>query len=40
MAHLLYDREGTQLVERGLYVDEAQWQYHVFDVSTHQSDGR
>jgi hypothetical protein len=29
-----YERDGTDLVERGLYLDMPGWQYHVFDVST------
>jgi hypothetical protein len=28
----VYDRDGTELVERGLYLDLPPWSYHVFDV--------
>jgi hypothetical protein len=26
-----YERDGDELVERGLYLDLAPWQYHTFD---------
>jgi hypothetical protein len=29
-----YEREGTELSERGLYLDLPGWGYHVFRVST------
>ena len=28
-----YDREGDDLVSRGLYLDMAPWSYHVFEVT-------
>jgi hypothetical protein len=30
-----FDRDGNDLVSRGLYLDMAPWSYHVFEVSTH-----
>src|SRR5262249_3361612 len=27
-----YERDGTALAERGLYLDIPEWHYHVFDV--------
>ena len=29
-----YDRDGDDLVSRGLYLDLPPWGYHVFDVTT------
>jgi hypothetical protein len=29
-----YDRSGSELVSRGLYLDVPAWGYHVFDVTT------
>ena len=29
-----YERDGTELVSRGLYVDLPPWGFHVFDVAT------
>jgi hypothetical protein len=29
-----YDRDGTELVSRGLYLDLPAWGYHVFEVTT------
>ena len=28
-----YDRDGDELIERGLYLDVDPWQYHVFQVT-------
>jgi hypothetical protein len=28
-----YDREGSDLVSRGLYLDLSPWGYHVFDMT-------
>jgi hypothetical protein len=28
-----YDRDGSDLVSRGLYLDLPPWNYHVFEVS-------
>jgi hypothetical protein len=32
MGDFLYDRDGNDLSSRGLYLDVAGWQYHVFDM--------
>jgi hypothetical protein len=32
MGDAVYDRNGPDLAERGLYLDLGPWQYHVFDV--------
>jgi hypothetical protein len=32
MQPVAYDREGNDLVQRGLYLDVAGWAYHVFSV--------
>jgi hypothetical protein len=29
-----YDRDGSELLSRGLYLDVPAWAYHVFDVTT------
>jgi hypothetical protein len=38
MGEEVYERDGSDLVERGLYVDQAPWQFNVFAVET-QDDG-
>jgi hypothetical protein len=30
MATEVYDRDGTELVDHGLYIDHAPWQLNVF----------
>jgi hypothetical protein len=32
MGNAVYDREGRELSERGLYLDLGPWQYHVFEL--------
>ena len=32
MGDTAYDRDGTELADRGLYLDLGPWQYHVFDL--------
>jgi hypothetical protein len=32
MGEFTYDRDGNDLSSRGLYLDVAGWQYHVFDM--------
>jgi glycosidase len=34
-----YDREGSDLQSRGLYLDVPSWHYHVFEVKAHTSPG-
>ena len=34
MSPATYDRSGSELVSRGLYLDLPAWGYHVFDVTT------
>jgi len=34
MGHATYERDGTQLSQRGLYLDLGGWAYHVFRVKT------
>jgi len=34
MGHETYERDGTDLCDRGLYVDLAPWGYHVFRIKT------
>jgi hypothetical protein len=29
-----YDRDGSDLVSRGLYLDVPAWSYHAFDLTT------
>ena len=29
----VYDRDGDELAGRGLYLDVAPWQYHVFELA-------
>jgi hypothetical protein len=33
MSSASYDRDGSELGSRGLFLDLPQWGYHVFDVS-------
>ena len=33
MSSALYDRDGSELLSRGLYLDLQAWGYHVFEVS-------
>ena len=34
MGSARYDRDGNDLVSRGLYLDLPPWGYHVFEVTT------
>ena len=31
-----YDRDGNELLERGLYLDMPPWSYHIFDLEIGQ----
>jgi len=33
LGHAIYDRDGAELVSRGLYLDLPAWSYHVFEVT-------
>jgi hypothetical protein len=33
MGDVAYDRSGDELLSRGLYLDMAAWQYHVFSLT-------
>ena len=33
MSSAVYDRDGDDLLARGLYLDMPAWGYHVFEVS-------
>jgi len=33
MSFAVYDRDGSELLSRGLYLDMQSWGYHVFEVS-------
>jgi hypothetical protein len=32
MSPVRYDRDGNDLLAKGLYLDEAEWAYHVFEM--------
>ena len=34
MSAVSYDREGDDLLARGLYLDVPEWGFHVFEVTT------
>ena len=34
MGDEVYDRDGGDLIDRGLYIDQAAWQINVFEVKT------
>jgi hypothetical protein len=34
MSDAQYDRDGREVVSRGLYLDVKPWSYHVFDVTS------
>lgn len=34
LSKAVYDREGSELQRRGLYLDVAPWQYHVFELTS------
>ncbi len=34
MGDEVYDRDGSDVVDRGLYIDQAAWQINVFEVKT------
>ena len=33
MGSAAYDRDGNDLVSRGMYLDIAPWSYHIFEVA-------
>ncbi|HTY86098.1 MAG TPA: alpha-amylase family glycosyl hydrolase [Candidatus Acidoferrum sp.] len=35
LSDAVYERDGTELQSRGLYLDVAPWQYHVFELKSH-----
>ena len=34
MGDEVYDRDGSDVIDRGLYIDQAPWQINVFEVKT------
>ena len=36
MGDEVYDRDGSDVVDRGLYIDQAAWQINVFEVKTRE----
>jgi hypothetical protein len=36
MSEAVYDRDGNDLLSRGLYLDMAPWGYHVFELSAQE----
>jgi hypothetical protein len=38
LGNFVYDRNGDDLVSRGLYLDIAGWNYHLFDMQPVQSE--
>jgi hypothetical protein len=32
VSNVMYDREGDELLSKGLYLDMGPWQYHVFRI--------